>query len=723
MCTGASTADTKTLSSNLLKRVSAEIENGRNFHTSRNNTKMENQVSELMRVVLKYTLPFVIDIVDQSSVSIECTESLARYASDLVDIRSWAMEMFDATSKLPSGILEGTLSELGSYDQCLDIEVPFQNESMEFQGQYCGVEVNRILPKTAETFYFGNEQKTHPLSSIGKFFQDMGSVFYYSKFRFGLCVPSKCSLPDMQRVAVEIAKRIKMEVLILECYTKKPVELETIHIAVFVAAGVLFAVCVAGSCLEYYSMKKHSTEKKNGKTQRALLCFSLIANFRHLIAASERSDKLKVLQGMKALTIAWIMFGHNYAWTNFPLARRPKLLTDAYQKLEFGFILNSWLSVEPFFLMNGLVASYTVLQVLIALKGRINIPLYILRKYFKILMLLLLTIGLAFFMPVVSSGPFWYDVVDQELRNCRENWWFGLLFISNWISMKKICISPMSWFISTDLQLHSFSVIPLYILYKSRKVGVLFVLFTVIASNIAIGWTTFMYDLLPFIQMSCGDKQKIQDTIDNVHLRPYTHAGPYYVGVLLGVVILDYRNIKLSASQNVMGWICSILLALTALYGGHNWNVGNPEGPLVTALFAAMHRTTFALSVAWVAFVCITNNGGPVNMLLSSPMLAPAGKLTYMIFMLHSLIFWVRAASVRERLYVSHYNLHAVSDFDNMKPQAQNCFEAPPPTLMSYCPTATRKTLHRVASSRRIEERRETGIKSTATFGKSSVLR
>ncbi|XP_055945946.1 O-acyltransferase like protein-like isoform X1 [Argiope bruennichi] len=307
--------------------------------------------------------------------------------------------------------------------------------------------------------------------------------------------------------------------------------------------------------------------------------------------------------------------------------------------------------------MNGLIASYTVLKVLPVLKGKINVPLYILRKYFKILMLLLLTIGLAFFMPVVSSGPFWYDVVDKELSNCRSNWWFGLLFISNWISMQKICLSTVSWFISTDLQLHSSSIIPLYILYKSRNIGVSFVICIIIASNMAIAGTTFKYDLLPFIQMSCGDNQKIQDTIDYVHLRPYTHAGPYYVGVLLGVVILDYNTIKLSLTHNMMGWICSILLAVTALYGGHNWNVGNPEGPLVTALFAAMHRTTFALAVAWVAFVCITENGGPVNMLLSSSMLAPAGKLTYMIFMLHSLIFWVRKASVRERIFVSHYNL------------------------------------------------------------------
>ncbi|GBN47696.1 hypothetical protein AVEN_32175-1 [Araneus ventricosus] len=39
-----------------------------------------------------------------------------------------------------------------------------------------------------------------------------------------------------------------------------------------------------------------------------------------------------------------------------------------------------------------------------------------------------------------------------------------------------------------------------------------------------------------------------------------------------------------------------------------------------------------------------------------------------------------------------------------------------------YCPTARRKTLRRVASNRRVEERRDTDIKSTATFGNLSAL-
>ncbi|GBM00245.1 hypothetical protein AVEN_32599-1 [Araneus ventricosus] len=43
-------------------------------------------------------------------------------------------------------------------------------------------------------------------------------------------------------------------------------------------------------------------------------------------------------------------------------------------------------------------------------------------------------------------------------------------------------------------------------------------------------------------------------------------------------------------------------------------------------------------------------------------------------------------------------------------------------TKVGYCPTARRKTLSRVASNRRVEERRDTDIKSTATFGNLSAL-
>ncbi|GFR17479.1 nose resistant to fluoxetine protein 6, partial [Trichonephila clavata] len=128
----------------------------------------------------------------------------------------------DATSKLPSGILEGTLSELGAFDQCLDIELPYKNGSLQFQGQYCGLEINRILPHLPANFNVGMKGTKKPMSSIGDYVKKMGSIFFYTEFRFGVCVPSKCSLTDMQRIAGQVAKKIQMEVSIKECYKKEP---------------------------------------------------------------------------------------------------------------------------------------------------------------------------------------------------------------------------------------------------------------------------------------------------------------------------------------------------------------------------------------------------------------------------------------------------------------------------------------------------------------------
>lgn len=41
--------------------------------------------------------------------------------------------MYDATGKLPSGILEGNIYSLGHFDQCLKIKSP----DNKIQGQYC----------------------------------------------------------------------------------------------------------------------------------------------------------------------------------------------------------------------------------------------------------------------------------------------------------------------------------------------------------------------------------------------------------------------------------------------------------------------------------------------------------------------------------------------------------------------------------------------------------
>ena len=52
--------------------------------------------------------------------------------------------MFDATGKIPEGILEGNLFEWGNWDQCLAIKVSYNDTSTvadgvisNFTGRYC----------------------------------------------------------------------------------------------------------------------------------------------------------------------------------------------------------------------------------------------------------------------------------------------------------------------------------------------------------------------------------------------------------------------------------------------------------------------------------------------------------------------------------------------------------------------------------------------------------
>ena len=51
---------------------------------------------------------------------------------------------------------------------------------------------------------------------------------------------------------------------------------------------------------------------------------------------------------------------------------------------------------------------------------------------------LLLVMGLLYFLPLLSSGPFWYERVDPEIRSCNKYWWRNILYISNWFGIKNI---------------------------------------------------------------------------------------------------------------------------------------------------------------------------------------------------------------------------------------------------------------------------------------------
>ena len=85
--------------------------------------------------------------------------------------------MVDATGKPSAGILEGTATAMGDYDECLDIAVPkntrtpppfpYLKEEIDFKGQYCVIQIH--LPegiiKAAMDYQAGNRSNSELANS------------------------------------------------------------------------------------------------------------------------------------------------------------------------------------------------------------------------------------------------------------------------------------------------------------------------------------------------------------------------------------------------------------------------------------------------------------------------------------------------------------------------------------------------------------------------------
>ena len=83
----------------------------------------------------------------------------------------------DATGKPSAGILEGTATAMGDYDECLDIAVPkntrtpppfpYLKEEIDFKGQYCVIQIH--LPegiiKAAMDYQAGNRSNSELANS------------------------------------------------------------------------------------------------------------------------------------------------------------------------------------------------------------------------------------------------------------------------------------------------------------------------------------------------------------------------------------------------------------------------------------------------------------------------------------------------------------------------------------------------------------------------------
>ncbi|KAG8193741.1 hypothetical protein JTE90_005039 [Oedothorax gibbosus] len=573
----------------------------------------------------------------------------------------------DASSKMPEGILFGTFSTFGSFDECIAIKTPKSNMQIPYTGKYCSINIQPALPENERHFTIQKAFRRYP--KLQKVFKEMNieedtmAYYYILKHRVGLCLPSTCSLDDVHNVTEKLAENLMMKISVARCETSEKPSFTKGQIITMFGIFMAFFVVFVGTILDLFlrhrldhDMDIEEVVRKKSFLRQFSYAFSAYRNSCKILNTSIPSYHLSSIHGIKFLSITWIMLGHVYYCKDYLTVAGLNKVRDLGANLAFQVVLNSGFAADTFFFLSGLLVVYTTFQYLEASDGKFSIVGFYIKRYCRLTPAFLMLSGVILLGPLIGSGPVWNETLEPFVKGCENYWWTNLFYFSNFVPTAKTCV-PHGWFLSCDMQFYLTSPLIILGLYRRPNLGLLLIALGIISSMVSTGFITFIYSLPPVSLFSLPDPKDINEYLDTMGYKPYAHYAPYCIGMAVGFFLTAKQKINISRCMQVFGWIFSVTTCLLVVYGTWEWNSGNLPNWSVSVAYATSSRTVWTIGVAWITVVCYAGYGGTINDILSWHGFIPLSRLTYLAYLIHPLLMYLYASYIRSPVHFSQYVL------------------------------------------------------------------
>ncbi|XP_066999715.2 nose resistant to fluoxetine protein 6 [Anabrus simplex] len=604
-------------------------------------------LNSLMRDILTINAP------TSSHNNSQCRVDSEIYRREALAKSPWALQMYDASTKLPDGLLVGNLIQLGNFDECLAVKWTDETDpGSRFLGQYClaGVTLAGGNQSVAT-----NSTKNHLVQSL-----------LDKRLLWSICIPSSCHPEDLQahlqvhmrRLLLEDDNSTDLHVAVYpgNCYTAHGEPLGKEDWAVILLLAAFLIVVVASTV--YDTTIAHITAE--GKEANAFVAFSVYKNCRSLFNISSRGQMASV-HGIKFLSMMWIVLFHKYS----VMVETPNVNSDAvleglkYDWTQMPLSNGGSLAVNTFFVVSGLLLTYVFFRDRDADRPFNVISFYVYR-YIRLTPIYAIVIGMyATVCYHFGNGPLWNTIMGMHRSNCRQHWWRNLLYINNYQPVTSELCVVQSWYLAADTQLYWLSPLLLYPLWKWPKYGRIEMALLFVVPIVIPAWLTYTKN------WPWGDVKDMTDEVRNeyfpkLYAATYTRAAPFLVGVLLGYILYSTKKKKLILSKWIvfLGWLVSTAISLTIIYAIHlYYKKDHPYNPLEAAFFGGLHPIAWGAVIAWIIFACETGYAGPVKTILSWPWFQPLSKLSYSAYLVHFMVFYHDLAITRTPSHYDHYSV------------------------------------------------------------------
>lgn len=279
--------------------------------------------------------------------------------------------------------------------------------------------------------------------------------------RIGICSPRKCSSPEyFTGITSFIDAFAKSMVppgsgLEVESFVEVPREINSqslsagawamIMVIIFLVMlwllGILVTYTKVGDREEIRNGVQIRTRVEARKTKwaLALLSFNPIINLQKLFTVKAGGDdNLAVLNGVRVLSICWVIVGHGFVSVLFAPVKNMGTMNMIFENGLFSLVSGGVYAVDSFFYLSGFLTFYLLAVKMYPKRGNIGLKNTLLiyfhryyRLFFPLAFVMFFTMSLIYY---TGDGPFYRSnwrlfVYDS----CKNYWWSNLLYINNFV--------------------------------------------------------------------------------------------------------------------------------------------------------------------------------------------------------------------------------------------------------------------------------------------------
>jgi len=366
----------------------------------------------------------------------------------------------------------------------------------------------------------------------------------------GLCLPRQCQVDDVHALLAAVLPSQASNYKIRD--DRFRFELDAVGVLVVVVTCLLGSLVFAATLLDtgVFDVADAAAETTTSRKKRdepeawwksALSCFSL---FRTYAAwTSRRGGALACLDGIRFLSMLWVIFGHSILW---PLNGGPGFsnVTDIIPNENSKALMATWsgqllgsaeFAVDTFFWLSGFLGAFFMLKVSAKAKSSTWIPFAVLQRYVR------LTPAYAFVVffwwkveRVFAKGALWSNERNQYAQ-CSQWWWANFLYVNNVVPFNNPggCYG-VAWYLPCDFQF--FLLLPLFCVlhrYAGGSRSVYAATCSLSLASIAFSWELATREKLSFATFDASTYHR------DYYLRPWTRAPAYLIGVATAVLWRD----------------------------------------------------------------------------------------------------------------------------------------------------------------------------------------